>query len=108
MPCAASPSAIAFTSSGCSLQNSAIWSNDSAVLSNSQTAVAFGISGVAVAMANLLPGFARPSGRSIRSSTMIESGRNIGINPDSRNGSGLTGRGRAAMSGDINNAKNRV
>ena len=33
MPCAASPSAIAFTSSGCSLQNSAIWSNDSAVLS---------------------------------------------------------------------------
>ena len=54
MPCAASPSAIAFTSSGCSLQKSAIWSNDSAVLSNSQTAVAFGIKGAAVAMANLL------------------------------------------------------
>jgi small subunit ribosomal protein S21 len=41
MPCAASPSAIAFTSSGCSLQKSAICSKDSAVLSTSQTAVAF-------------------------------------------------------------------
>ena len=51
MPCAASPSAIALTSSGCSLQKSATWSNDSAVLSNSQTAVAFGISGAAVDMA---------------------------------------------------------
>ena len=48
MPCAASPSAIAFTSSGCSLQKSAIWSNVSAVLSTSQTAVAFGIKGAAV------------------------------------------------------------
>ena len=45
MPCAASPSAIAFTSSGCSLQKSAIWSNDNAVFSTSQTAVAFGING---------------------------------------------------------------
>src|SRR5712671_3692570 len=52
MPCAASPSAMAFTSRGCSLQKSAIWSNDSAVFSTSQTAVAFGISGIA--MANLL------------------------------------------------------
>ena len=60
MPCAASPSAIAFTSSGCSLQNSAIWSNDSAVLSNSQTAVAFGIKGAAVAMAKSPLCFARP------------------------------------------------
>ena len=61
MPCAESPSAIAFISSGCSLQNSAIWSNDSAVLSNSQTAVAFGIRGAAVAMANLL--YASPARR---------------------------------------------
>ena len=45
MPWAASPSAMAFTSSGCSLQNSATWSNDSAVFSTSQTAVAFGIRG---------------------------------------------------------------
>ena len=51
MPWAASPSAIAFTSSGCSLQKSATWSNVSAVLSNSQTAVAFGISGAGVDMA---------------------------------------------------------
>src|SRR5690606_27522331 len=43
IPCEASPSAIAFTSSGCSLQKAAIWSNDSAVLSTSQTAVAFGM-----------------------------------------------------------------
>ena len=43
MPWAASPSAMAFTSSGCSLQKSATWSNDSAVFSTSQTAVAFGI-----------------------------------------------------------------
>ena len=42
---AASPSAIAWTSSGCSLQKSAIWANDSAVLSTSQTAVALGIKG---------------------------------------------------------------
>jgi hypothetical protein len=33
------------------LQNSAIWSNDNAVLSSSQTAVAFGIKGAALAMA---------------------------------------------------------
>jgi len=44
MPWADSPSAIAFTSMGCSLQNVAICSNDSAVLSTSQTAVALGIS----------------------------------------------------------------
>ena len=63
MPCAESPSAMAFTSSGCSLQNSAIWSNDSAVLSSSQTAVAFGINGAAatwhVSWQRSL-GFARP------------------------------------------------
>src|SRR5580704_12938566 len=45
MPCAASPSAIAFTSSGCRLQSCAIWSNDSEVFSTSHTAVAFGIRG---------------------------------------------------------------
>jgi len=61
MPCAESPSAIALISSGCNLQNSAIWSNDKAVLSNSQTAVAFGINGAAVAMANLL--YAPPARR---------------------------------------------
>src|SRR5262249_41365325 len=44
-------SAMAFTSSGCSLQKSAIWSNDSAVFSTNQTAVAFGIRGW-VAMIN--------------------------------------------------------
>ena len=62
IPCAASPSAIAFTSSGCSLQNSAIWSNESAVLSNSQTAVAFGIKGLRSPWQNLLyasPAFGR-------------------------------------------------
>src|SRR5262249_28741045 len=48
MPWAASPSATARTSSGCSLQKSAIWSNDRPVLSTSQTAVAFGISGCVV------------------------------------------------------------
>src|SRR5437660_712827 len=53
MPCAASPSAIARTSSGCILVKSATWSNVSAVLSTSHTAVAFGISG-ALLMANLL------------------------------------------------------
>src|SRR5262249_31254309 len=36
---------IAFTSRGCSLQKSAIWSNVKAVFSTSQTAVAFGIRG---------------------------------------------------------------
>ena len=45
IPWAASPSAMAFTSSGCSLQNSATWSNDRAVFSTSQTAVALGING---------------------------------------------------------------
>jgi hypothetical protein len=35
----------ALTSSGCNLQKSAIWSKVSDVLSSSQTAVAFGISG---------------------------------------------------------------
>src|SRR5262245_65209492 len=54
MPCAASPSAIAFTSSGCSLQNSATWSNDRAGFRTSQTAGAFGIRGAACAMAILL------------------------------------------------------
>jgi hypothetical protein len=54
MPCAASPSAIAFTSSGCSLQKSATCSNDKEVLSSSQTAVAFGINGAACAMITLL------------------------------------------------------
>src|SRR5690606_7000827 len=43
IPCADSPSAIAFTSSGCRPQNCAIWSKESAVLSTSQTAVALGI-----------------------------------------------------------------
>src|SRR5947209_9761187 len=45
MPWAASPSAMARTSSGCILVKSATWSNDSAVLSSSHTAVALGISG---------------------------------------------------------------
>jgi hypothetical protein len=71
MPCAASPSAIAFTSSGCNLQKSAIWSNDSAVFSTSQTAVAFGISGV-LAMGKSPLRSARPCGRSLVSSGMTE------------------------------------
>jgi hypothetical protein len=53
---------MAFISRGCSLQNSAIWSNDSAVLSKSQTAVAFGIKGAAVAMAKSPLSFARHPG----------------------------------------------
>src|SRR6202011_1701296 len=53
MPWAASPSAMARTSSGCILVKSATWSKVSAVLSTSHTAVAFGISG-ALLMANLL------------------------------------------------------
>ena len=53
MPWAASPSAMARISSGCILVKSATWSNDSAVLSTSHTAVAFGISG-ALLMAHLL------------------------------------------------------
>ena len=65
MPCAASPSAIALISSGCSLQKSATWSKVNAVLSNNHTAVAFGISGAALAMANLLVSFARPSGEAV-------------------------------------------
>ena len=48
MPCAASPSAIAFTSSGCRLHSCAIWSNDSEVFSTSHTAVALGMSGAVV------------------------------------------------------------
>ena len=63
MPCAASPSAIAFTSSGCRLQSCAIWSNDSEVFSTSHTAVAFGIRG-AVAIGKSPLRSARPSGRS--------------------------------------------
>ena len=53
IPWAASPSAMARTSSGCILVKSATWSKVSAVLSTSHTAVAFGISG-ALLMANLL------------------------------------------------------
>ena len=45
MPAATSPSAMPFTSSGCSLQKSAICSKASEVFSTSQTAVALGISG---------------------------------------------------------------
>jgi hypothetical protein len=45
MPAATSPSAMPFTSSGWSLQKSAICSNDKDVFSTSQTAVALGISG---------------------------------------------------------------
>ena len=45
MPWATSPSAMPFTSSTCSPQNSAICSKVSEVLSTSQTAVAFGIKG---------------------------------------------------------------
>jgi hypothetical protein len=72
MPWAASPSAIAFTSSGCSLQNSATWSKDSAVFSTSQTAVAFGISGAAT-MAKSPLRSARPSqAKPLMSSMMTE------------------------------------
>src|SRR6476620_5922682 len=60
MPCAESPSAIALTSSGCSPQNCAICSKDSAVLSTSQTAVALGISSV-LAIAKIL--LVRPRSR---------------------------------------------
>src|SRR6476646_5505941 len=70
MPWAASPSAMARTSSGCILVKSATWSKVSAVLSTSHTAVAFGISG-ALLMANLL--CASPTSfwrRSLRSSVM--------------------------------------
>ena len=48
MPVATSPSAMPFTSSGCSLQNSAIWSKVNDVFSTSQTAVAFGINGASL------------------------------------------------------------
>jgi hypothetical protein len=72
------------------LQNSAIWSNDNAVLSSSQTAVAFGISGAAVAMvrslasifvqkANLFRAPPTLSGEAPAISDDRESGRNIGI-----------------------------
>ena len=49
MPCATSPSAMPFTSSSCSPQNSAICLNVSVVFSTSQTAVAFCINGSAIA-----------------------------------------------------------
>ncbi len=87
MPCAESPSAIAFTSSGCSLQKSAIWSNDSAVFSTSHTAVAFGISG-ASCIGKSPSRFARPSGRSRSSSGMTGIARNIGA--DGRPGNRLS------------------
>ncbi len=45
MPCATSPSAMAWISSGCMPTKSAIWSKESDVLSISHTAVAFGMSG---------------------------------------------------------------
>src|SRR5271165_4827219 len=48
MPVATSPSAMPLTSSGCSLQNSAIWSKVREVFSTSHTAVAFGISGASL------------------------------------------------------------
>src|SRR5271165_1937245 len=48
MPVATSPSAMPLTSSGWSLQNSAIWSKVNEVLSTSQTAVALGISGASL------------------------------------------------------------
>src|SRR5580693_3189982 len=70
MPCAASPSAIAFTSSGCRLQSWAIWSNDSEVFSTSHTAVAFGIRG-AVAIGKSPLRSARPSGRSHSTSSRM-------------------------------------
>src|SRR4029077_10885468 len=65
MPCAASPSAIALTSSGCRRQSSAIWSNDNEVFSTSHTAVAFGIKG-AIAIAKSPLCFARPLGEATR------------------------------------------
>src|SRR5690606_27442602 len=50
IPCATSPSAMPFTSSGWSLQKSAICSNVNEVFSTSQTAVALGIRGAALLM----------------------------------------------------------
>src|SRR5580698_639461 len=70
MPCAASPSAIAFTSSGCRLHSCAIWSNDSDVFSTSHTAVALGIKG-AVAIDNSPLSSARPAGRSHSTSSKM-------------------------------------
>src|SRR6516225_9427414 len=64
MPCAASPSAMARTSSGCILVKSATWSKVRAVLSTSHTAVAFGISG-ALLMANLLCAPPPPEGEAV-------------------------------------------
>ena len=61
MPCAELPSATAFTSSGCNLQNSAIWSKDRAVFSTSQTAGPPSASTALPAWQNLLLSFARPS-----------------------------------------------
>jgi hypothetical protein len=57
-----SPSAIAFTSSGCSLQKSAICSKDSDVFSTSHTAVALGIRGIVVLiiLSRSLPGGGPP------------------------------------------------
>src|SRR5580692_8036880 len=69
MPWAASPSAMARTSSGCILVKSATWSKVRAVLSTSHTAVAFGISG-ALLMANLLCASPTPRGAKPWSSAM--------------------------------------
>ena len=65
MPAATSPSAMPFTSSGWSLQKSAICSNVSEVLSTSQTAVAFGMSGIWV-MDWLLSSPGRPASRAAK------------------------------------------
>ena len=53
-PVATSPSAIPLTSSGCSRQNSAIWSKVREVFSTSQTAVALGINGASLMNEKLL------------------------------------------------------
>src|ERR1700722_10630634 len=74
MPVATSPSAIPFTSRGCSLQNSAIWSKVSEVFSTSQTAVAFGINGASLMNDNSLIVCARsqvpPRKRSLKGSNL--------------------------------------
>ena len=80
MPCAASPSAIAFTSSGCSLQKSATWSKASEVFSTSQTAVALGISGASLMVKSPLRSD-RPIGRSLNVIGDDGNGRNIGTPP---------------------------
>ena len=71
MPVATSPSAMPFTSRGCSLQNSATWSKVSEVFSTSHTAVALGISGASLIACRLLSpgegaGSRRLSGRKAR------------------------------------------